>query len=204
MKVPWMGAATSRGPGHCGMSHPRVLRASACIGVKPLLASTRAARCCNGPRTLCGSQKPMHQNGPARWAAEHAHRTGHDGGRVTAGRRICSRFRRGAVHGPCYSFCCKLLTRRARRTTEQHGEAFLVGHAAANPRAAVTLMHSMLTHVAAISTAPCRSVVLRARRVKCLRQNETLGLTATAVSLAGNHADFRQIRLPWGQRRSAR
>ncbi len=43
------------------LSHLRVLRTSACICVKPLLASTRAARCCDGPRTLRASQNPMHQ-----------------------------------------------------------------------------------------------------------------------------------------------
>ncbi len=58
--------------------------------------------------------------------------------------------------------------------------------------------------MAAIGTAPCRSVALRALRIKFLQQDEAFGLTAMAVSLAGNHADFRQMRLPWRQRRSAR
>ena len=35
-------------------------------------------------------------------------------------------------------------------------------------------------------------------RVKSLEQNEPHGPTATAVSPAGNHPDFRQMRLPWG------
>jgi hypothetical protein len=51
------GAAPVRQP----LSHLRVLRASACICVKPWLASPRAARCCGGPRTLRASQDPMHQ-----------------------------------------------------------------------------------------------------------------------------------------------
>ena len=118
----------------------------------------------------------------------------HKNGLTWQGDRICSRFRRGEVQGPCCSFCYKHSTRKTRRTTEQHGEAFLVGHAAANPRASVILLHSMPTHVAAIGTAPCRSVVLRALRVKCLQQNEALGPTATARLTTT--PIFRQMRLP--------
>jgi hypothetical protein len=45
-------------------SHLRVLRASACICVKPLLASPRAAHCCDGARLLRASQHPMHLSRP--------------------------------------------------------------------------------------------------------------------------------------------
>ncbi len=81
------------------MSLPRVLRASACIGVKPLLASTRAARCCDGPRTLRASQKPMHQNGPARGAVEQPQRTDHDGrpGIAAAAGREASKWNHGCT-----------------------------------------------------------------------------------------------------------
>ena len=48
------GAAPVRRP----LSHPRVLRTSACICVKPLLASPRAARCCDGPRIAARQPKP--------------------------------------------------------------------------------------------------------------------------------------------------
>ncbi len=43
------------------LSHLRVLRTSACICVKPLLASPRAGRCCDGPRLPRASQNPMHR-----------------------------------------------------------------------------------------------------------------------------------------------
>ena len=98
------------------------------------------------------------------------------------GRRACfhlpgtgGRLRNAGLSGKT-EWNCKLSTRRARRTTEEHGEAFLVGHVAANPRASVFLLHSMSAHMAAIGTAPCRSVALRALRIKFLQQDEALDL----------------------------
>jgi len=107
----------------------------------------------------------------------------------------------GPARGLCGSFFRKHLTRRTRRTTEQHGEVFPARHAAANTPGIIQSLNSVPKHAAPSGKAPCCSVDLRVLRVRCLQQSAARRPCGhrrwPSVILSST-----QMQLPWRRRKA--